>query len=113
VSHQNARPPEAPTPRTRLEIAIWAAAYVDVLDDPEQRREHHPGWWAVETASLLLGTTDADSLWAFVLAVLKQHPSEAVMSSLAAGPLTELIGFAGANSYTFSAHFNRPPRGYL
>jgi hypothetical protein len=43
----------------------------------------------------VLQETDAESFWQFILEVVSRNPSAAVVGMLAAGPLEDLIAYAG------------------
>lgn len=81
-----------------VEIEEWVDAYIEAQEDPKslQADENHPLWWAVEKSFFCIGDTDGEDLWAFILAVLSKSPPQQVLDVLAAGPLEELLGYAGA-----------------
>jgi hypothetical protein len=72
-------------------------AYIAAQSAPDLLRTdvEHPLWWAVERAMFATGETDGEDLWRFILCVLEKEPPDNVLGVLAAGPLEELIAYAG------------------
>ena len=78
------------------EIEAWAAGYVEALSLPVPESPEDPNWPYV--MGLMPGFSDSLSLeviWLIILAVLRIHPSDHVLSVLAAGPLEDLVGVSG------------------
>jgi hypothetical protein len=80
---------------SRPEIEAWATAYIEAYSTERSPADDHPLWWAIEKAMFVLQEADAESFWQFILEVVSRNPPEAVVGMLAAGPLEELIAYAG------------------
>ena len=79
----------------RPNIETWATAYIQAYSTERSPTDDHPLWWAIEKAMFVLQEAAAESFWQFILEVVSRHPPEAVIGMLAAGPLEDLIAYAG------------------
>jgi hypothetical protein len=81
------------------DIEKWASAYIEAQLDPDllEGDGEHPLWWAVEKAMFCGGDVDGKDLWQFILAVTAKSPPKSVLAVTAAGPLEELVGYAGTD----------------
>jgi len=78
---------------TADEIDPWALAYIEFqVDSTKHPNAAHPCWWAVE---LFMDEPGAERSWVAILAILAKQPPDAAIAMLAAGPLEDLIEYAG------------------
>ena len=80
-----------------IDVGEWADAYIEAQLDPDLLKGDgdHPLWWAVERSMFCAREAHGEELWLFVLAVTSKAPCDKVLGVLAAGPLEELIAYAG------------------
>jgi len=78
---------------TSEELDRWASAYISFQLDGLRPSAAHPLWWAVE---LFMSEPGAERCWAAILTILAKEPPDPVIEMLAAGPLEDLIEYAGA-----------------
>jgi len=79
----------------RQQLETWAVAYIDAYRTVSQSVKDEL-WWAIEK-SMMLVTRECppEDIWEFILEVLKRSPPPKVIEVLAAGPLEDLLGYAG------------------
>ncbi len=81
---------------TYTEIEHWASAWIAYQQNREHASDHHILWWAVEKFMVTMDeSANAEDCWLTVLAILSRNPSNSIIAMLAAGPLEDLIHFAG------------------
>ncbi|HEY0505043.1 MAG TPA: hypothetical protein VGD42_16290 [Lysobacter sp.] len=78
-----------------MDLDAWADAYVEFHAIDRTLDAQDPLWWAVERSMFVIRQDAADEMWQFILAVLARRPSERVLRMLAAGPLEDLLAYAG------------------
>ncbi len=80
----------------REEFDKWIAAYIMYVSDPDNDREDHPLFWAVEKFLDLIHIEEAPEFYfKAILEILKRNPGDKVLEVLAAGPLEDLINHHG------------------
>lgn len=84
-------PDEIDSPSRSIEE--WASAYIAFQLDASKPTDGHPDWWAVKK---FMDEADTEDCWNAILVVLSKEPPDAVLGVLAAGPLEDLIHFAGS-----------------
>jgi len=78
-----------------VDMDAWVDAFIR-LQTRGSRDAEDPDWWAFErTLALVLRQDAGEDMWTFILAVLAKRPPDAVIASLAAGPLEDLIARQG------------------
>ena len=74
----------------------WVAAYILFESDPDNDRDDHPLFWAVEKFMELIHMDEAsEEYFEAILEVLRRNPGDKVLAVLAAGPLEDLINHHG------------------
>jgi hypothetical protein len=82
-------------PEEVVDIEAWANAFVRAYSRNECPGPDDPDWWAIERSMFVLRQDAGEELWEFILAALAKRPSQHVLAVLAAGPLEDLIAYAG------------------
>lgn len=80
---------------TSQEIKDRASAYIAFQQDEDRDRKDHPLFWATERFMLPGHYASAEDCWLAILEILSRNPPQSVITMLAAGPLEDLIHFAG------------------
>ena len=76
-------------------IKDWASAYIALQQDSGRSLDGHPLFWAAERFMLPSDEASAEDCWAAILEILSCNPPDSVIGVLAAGPLEDLIEYAG------------------
>lgn len=77
------------------DIEAWASAFIAFQQDGGSPNENHPMWWAAERFMLPGTSASAEDCWSAILAILDKAPPDSIIGALAAGPLEDLIQYAG------------------
>nr|CAS02601.1 putative integron gene cassette protein [uncultured bacterium] len=77
------------------EVEDWASAFIAFQQDPDRLRDGHPLFWAAARFMLSGEYAIAEDCWETILVILSRQPPDSVIVVLAAGPLEDLIHYAG------------------
>lgn len=77
-------------------IGEWADAYIRAHGESGWPDESHPDVLAAEEFMVELMGPVAEECWEGILAVVERRPSERVLGMLSAGPMEDLIHYAGS-----------------
>ena len=79
----------------QTEIDAWVDAYIAAQSSGTPVDADHPQWWAVDRFMEIEQPAEAEDAWVAIQGVLARKPSDAVLGSLAAGPLEDMIQYWG------------------
>jgi len=78
------------------EVEAWAAAYSAAAELPSPKTPDDPNWPYIQHMMPGLSySLDCEDIWQIILAVVASSPSDKVLGALAAGPLEDLVEYAG------------------
>ena len=76
------------------DLSEWVNAYIEVYESQNSSNENHSSYWAIEMfADREMDHPDLN--WAAMLQIISLTTFDAVIQSLAAGPLEELVELHG------------------